>query len=140
MATTFADITPQTVAAYLGRELSSLEAENFSLYLQVAVERLDDLLCIDIAGMEDIPSDLQLLIARCFGLLATEQEAAANFGVASKDVEDFSISYHAEMLETTPMVEFVKQNSTIIEKYGECQAEIRSGKVRPYHGDCFPVL
>ena len=133
-------MTPETVAAYLGRELSSLEVDNFDVYLQVAVERLNDLLCIDIASLSYVSADLQLLISRCFGLLATEQEATANYGVSSKDVEDFSISYSSETLETTPMVAFVKQNSALIEKYGECQAEIRSGKVRPYHGDCFPVL
>lgn len=138
---TMADINQETIEALLGRPLSDVEAANFELYLQVAVERLDDLLCIDLDGMEDIPADLQLLIARCFAVTGQEQEASGNFGVSSKKVEDFSINYHAEaFLETSPMATFVKQNAATIDKYGQCQAEIRSGKVCYPYGDCFRCI
>ena len=138
MATILDDINQELVEGLLGRSLTEVESTNFELYKQVAVERLDNLLCIDLAGMDDIPADLQLLIARCFAVIGQEQEASGNFGVSSKKVEDFSINYHAEaFLETSPMATLVKQNASTIDKYGQCQAKIRSGKVCYPYGDCF---
>lgn len=120
-------ITKDQMAALLGRPLSMLETNNYELYLQIATLRLDDLLCIKIEEMEKIPADLQLLLARCFGVIVLEQQSTANHGINRKQVEDFSISYFEES--SSPMVEFVKQNGSIIDKYGQCQAPIRHGKV-----------
>lgn len=120
-------ISQDQMAALLGRPLSTVEQENYDLYLSIAILRLDDLLCIKIEDMEAIPADLMLLIARCFATILQEQNDAAGHGINRKQVEDFSISYFEDP--DSPMVLFVKQNSATIEKYGQCQAPIRSGKV-----------
>lgn len=129
-------ITKDQMAALLGRPLSSVEDKNYELYLNVTALRLDDLLCTDIANMQNIPADLQLLIARCFATVLQEQETAANHGVNRKQVEDFSISYFEDA--TSPMVEFVRLNAATIDKYGQCQAPMRSGEV--CRGDCFRCI
>lgn len=126
-------ISQDQMAALLGRPLSTVEQENYDLYLSIAILRLDDLLCIKIEDMETIPADLMLLIARCFATILQEQTDAAGHGINRKQVEDFSISYFEDP--DSPMVLFVKQNSATIEKYGQCQAPIRSGKVCCDH--CF---
>lgn len=120
-------ISKEQMAALLGRPLSSLEENNYSLYLSIAILRLDDLLCIKIEDMGELPADLQLLIAHCFATVRQEQEDSSRHGVNKKQVEDFSISYFEDP--ENPMVMFVKQNSATIEKYGQCQAPIRSGEV-----------
>lgn len=121
-------ISQDTMAALLGRPLDSMEVENYALYLQIAVDRIEDLLCIEVASFEELPADLELLIARCFATIRPEQRAISNYGISSKKVEDFQINYHTELtLQTSPMETFVKQNASIIDKYGQCQAEIRSG-------------
>lgn len=129
-------ISQETMAALLGRSLSTIEVNNYLLYLDIAILRLNDLLCIQIEGMENIPADLQLLLARCFTTVTMEQEATSNHGINRKQVEDFSISYFEDA--SSPMVDFVKQNGPTIDKYGQCQARIRSGKV--INGDCFRCI
>lgn len=119
-------ISQEEVVALLGRPLSTLETANFSLYMQIAVLRLDDLLCIKLEDMADIPVDLKLLIARCFATIVMEQKASANHGISSKKVEDFSINYDGDT--DSPMVAFVSQNAATIDKYGKCQGSLRSGK------------
>lgn len=118
-------ITQQEMSALLGRPLSNVETDNFELYLEIAILRLDDLLCLKLEDMDDLPADLKLLIARCFATIVSEQEATASHGVTNKKVEDFSISFDASA--DSPMVAFVAQNSATIDKYGECQGPIRSG-------------
>ncbi len=129
-------ISQDQMAALLGRPLSAIEKDNYNLYLNIAILRLDDLLCIKLEEMEDIPADLQLLIARCFATVLQEQGASANYGINKKQVEDFSISYKEDA--ASPMVEFVRLNGATIEKYGQCQAPIRSGVV--CHGDCLRCI
>ena len=129
-------ISQDQMAALLGRPLTTVETANYNLYLQIALLRLDDLLCIKIEEMVDIPADLQLLIARCFATIIQEQKMAADHGINKKQVEDFSISYESDP--SSPMVLFVDQNSATIDKYGACQGSIRSGKV--ICGDCFRCL
>lgn len=129
-------ISQEQMAALLGRPLATAETENYDLYLQIALLRLNDLLCIKIEEMASIPADLQLLIARCFATITQEQSMAANHGINKKQVEDFSISYEADP--SSPMVLFVDQNSATIEKYGACQGSIRSGKV--ICDDCFRCI
>ncbi len=120
-------ISQDEMAALLGRPLAEIETTNYALYLQIAILRLDDLLCIKLEDMEEIPVDLKLLIARCFATILEEQKASASRGITNKKVEDFSISFDADP--DSPMVAFVTQNAATIDKYGQCQGPIRSGKV-----------
>ena len=120
-------ISKETMAALLGRSLSTLEDTNYSLYLNLAILRLDDLLCQKVEEMTTIPEDLQLLLARMFGCTVKEQSASSDSGVASKKVEDFSITYKDES--ESPMDSLLKLNVNLIAKYSACQAEIRSGEV-----------
>lgn len=123
-------ITQELMESLLGRPLKEQEVNNFGLYLNIAIERLNDLLCMKIEDLKDLPVDLQLLIARCFATIYQEQEATLSLGVNKKQVEDFSISYESNA--DSPMVAFAKQNEATINKYSECQIGIRNGKVR--HG------
>lgn len=123
-------ISQEDMAALLGRPLSDVEKQNYSLYLQIAILRLDDLLCIKLEDMTDIPADLQLLIARCFATVIAEQAETASHGITNKKVEDFSISFDVDA--KSPMVAFVAQNTATIDKYGQCQGPIRTG------GACLP--
>ena len=118
-------ITQEQIEALLGRSLTKTEKDNFGLYLRIAVERLEDLLCLTLTY--PLVEGLQLLLARCFATIGQEQNLMANLGVSSKKVEDFSISYDGSSDE--PMEAFVKANSNAIETYSECQAKIRQGKV-----------
>lgn len=120
-------ITQDEMSALLGRPLSSSELDNYQLYLQIAILRIEDLLCIKLGDYREIPADLKLLLARCFSTISLENTAVSNHGINKKQVEDFSISYIEAP--DSPMVEFVKLNAPTIQKYGECQAPIRSGKV-----------
>lgn len=126
-------ITASETAALLGRSLTVVETDNFDLYLKIATLRLEDLLCITLVA--PLAEDLQLLLARCFGVIASEQNAAANIGVDTKRVEDFSVSFNADA--DTPMAAFVSQNNSTIAKYSECQARVRTGET---HGDCLYII
>ena len=119
-------ISKETMAALLGRSLSSLEDTNYSLYLNIAFLRLDDLLCQTVEELETIPEDLQLLIARMFDCIVKEQSASNDSGVASKKVEDFSITF--KDVAESPLDSLLKLNINLIAKYSKCQAEIRSGR------------
>lgn len=126
-------IIPQDeMSKLLGRSLSTTETENYELYLKIAKERVEDLLCTTITlPIEGI--DLRLLVARCFGVIAIEQSSDGE-NIKEKRVEDFSISYDTSSQET-PMSKFVKLNASIIAKYSQCQGKIKSG--RRLYGDCF---
>lgn len=126
-------ISQEEMTGLLGRPLQSVEIQNYDLYLQIAVLKLEDLLCIKLSNVQPIPADLKLVIARCFALNVEEQNEVGHHGINRKQVEDFSISYETDA--DSPMVNFVKLNSTTLDKYSQCQGEIRSGKVRC--GDCF---
>lgn len=117
--------------AFLGRPLSTTESDNIELYLELAVERVKDILCFT-SLPKPLDAELKLLIARCFDVITQEQKTAGNQGITNKKVEDFSISY--DLNSDSPMVFFLKQNRAIILKYSECQAKIRTGDVR--HGNC----
>lgn len=130
-------ISQETMAGLLGRPLTPVEVENYNLYLNLAIARLDDLLCTSIETMETLPVDLELLVGRCFATITLEQRSTSNFGISSKKVEDFQINYHAEaFVENSPMELFVKQNSDLLNKYSECQASMRAGDTY----DCFRCL
>lgn len=127
-------LTKQQAGALLGRSLTTVESANFDLYLKIAVSRLEDLLCTTLTSPLD--PVLQLLLARCFGAISLEQDANVNTNVTSKKVEDFSVSYGDK--DGSPMEAFVKQNANELERYSECQANIRQGKV--CHDDSIRVV
>lgn len=127
-------LTKQQIAALLGRSLSTVENTNFDTYLKIAIARLEDLLCTTLTSPLD--PVMQLLLARCFGVISTEQAQAANVGITSKKVEDFSVTYGDK--DGAPMEAFVKQNANELERFSECQAKIRQGKV--CHDDSFRLL
>ena len=128
-------ISKENMAKLLGRSLSMTEDSNYELYLDIAVQRLKDLLCLSELP-ETLPVDLQLLIARCFGVISTEQVSDGE-NIREKRVEDFSISYDTNS-QDTPMSKFVRLNASIIAKYTECQGKIKSGELR--YGYCFHCL
>lgn len=123
-------ILPEDMAALFGRPLANVEQQNYSMYLEIAILRLDDLLCLKLENMDDLPIDLKLLIARCFATIVQEQKSSASHGISSKKVEDFSLAFDVDA--DSPMVAFVDQNAATIDKYGMCQGPIRTG------GACIP--
>lgn len=128
-------ISQDKMAKLLGRSLSTTETENYELYLDLAVARIKDLLCVTSLPSE-LPIDLELLVARCFGVMSVEQVSDGE-NVSNKKVEDFSISYDTNSKET-PMSKFVRQNVSIIAKYSECQGKIQSGDLR--YGNCIHCI
>lgn len=132
-------ITKTTMEALLGRSLTTIEDDNYATYLELATVRILDLLCL-----EELPTplqiDLQLLLARCFAIISTEQ-ALENNGykeVESKKVEDFSVTYSKDGLEEAPMSKFVRVNMATIAKYSKCQSKILHGRI--CYGDRFRFI
>lgn len=128
-------ISQDKMAKLLGRSLSTTETENYELYLDLAIARIKDLLCVTSLPSE-LPIDLELLVARCFGVMSVEQVSDGE-NVSNKKVEDFSISYDTNSKDT-PMSKFVRQNVSIIAKYSECQGKIQSGDLR--YGNCIHCI
>lgn len=123
-------LTKQQIEALLGRSLSEVENTNFTTYLNIAQARLEDLLCTTLTN--PLEPAMQLLLARCFGVITLEQQATADTNVTSKKVEDFSVTYGDK--DGSPMEAFVRQNANELEHYSECQARVRQGKVCNYDG------
>ncbi len=135
-------LTESEIEALLGRSLTSVESNNFDIYLDIAESRVEDLICIKLEalleelGASELPNDLELVIARFFGNISVENNT--ELGVQSKKVEDFSISY-----DTTKTTEdaIIAQNRTTLAKYSHCGA-IEHGRTlnqdpRYYHDDGF---
>lgn len=127
-------LTKQEIEALLGRTLSTVENTNFTTYLNIAQARLEDILCTTLTY--PLAPTLQLLLARCFGVITLEQQATADTNITSKKVEDFSVTYGDK--DGSPMEAFVKQNANELEQFSECQAPIRQGKV--CHDDSVRLL
>lgn len=123
-------ISQEDMAKLLGRSLSTTEINAYDLYLEIAVKRLEDLLCLTLPkALKEV--DLKLLLARCFATISVENSLdGAN--VSSKKVEDFQINYDTSSTDT-PMAKFYRNNASVIAKYSECQGRIRNGVV---HGHC----
>lgn len=192
-------MTKEKVSKLLGRSLTSAESGNFDLYLGIAYQRLEDLLCINLCiksdkvsyplregfrslyvdplrritsvsingnvqtgftlmqgdnlysewydtvvleskmgkGVAEIeadwgfgkcePYDLQLLTARAFALVSSENSVDTN--VKTKKIEDFSVTYGDE----TAYDSFLRANAPIISKYGKCNLNsVRHGRVRSF--------
>ena len=119
-------ISKEDMAKLLGRSLTDVEDKNYNLYLGITVERLQDLLCLTEIP-EPLPLDLQLLIARLFGIIVVEQRANLD-NIQSKKVEDFSVTYDNNSTET-PMSKFININQVAIAKYSQCQGTILHGRI-----------
>lgn len=140
-------ISKSTMEALLGRSLTTVEDNNYTTYLNLAVARILDLLCL-----EELPDplqiDLQLLIARCFDLLGQEQAYEKNGykEISSKKVEDFSVTYGSNYRrdsyepEETLMSKFIRVNMATIAKYSQCssQSQILHGEL--CYGDSFRFI
>lgn len=122
-------INQYEVEALLGRSLSRNEESNYDLYIEIAITKLEDLMCRDLESiindlsLDEIPADLKLVLARFFGSLSLEN--AQEIGVETKRVEDFSISYNENANKVFSQV--VQQNYGTIAKYSKCM-NIRSGR------------
>ncbi len=119
-------ISKEQMAKLLGRSLSSVEDSNYELYVDLTVERLQDLLCLTEFPVP-LPLDLQLLIARLFGIIGDEQKASME-NITSKKVEDFSVTYDNNSKET-PMSKFININQATIAKYSQCQGKVLHGRI-----------
>lgn len=121
-------ISKNDMEALLGRPLYALESKNYKLYLDIATQRLVDVLCLP-----EAPTDLtdnvlmKSLLAQLFGMKMAEIEYSKRNGIESKQVEDFRVTYDGEA--ETPMEEFVRVNASDIAKLSQCYGKIRSGKV-----------
>lgn len=124
-------ISKEDMAKLLGRSLSTAETNAYQTYLDIAVIRIKDLLCLEELP-QTLPLDFQLLLARGFATIGAENSTETG-NVSSKKVEDFSINYDTNSKET-PMSSFVRENSATIAKYSACKSTIRSGE--RIYGDC----
>lgn len=121
-------LTTSECEAFIGRELTTREVQNFDLFLSVAEPRLDNLLNREIAEITD-RNDLvliKLLIARMVAVLSDEQAEAQSRGIVAKSVEDFKIEYDKNA--NTPLTEYVRQNEDLLKKYTACTGEMRAGR------------
>ena len=119
-------LTIKETEALLGRSLSSIETENYELYMELAESRLLDVLCRSTYPTE-VDNELKLIIAQMFSVIVLEQSAITDSGTTSKKVEDFSITYGSNP--ETPEVAFERTYARIIAKYSECGFKFRSGRV-----------
>ena len=135
-------IDENQTALLLGRSLTTTEADSFDVWEDIAESQLSDLLCVkdlsallEILGLEALPNDLALVLARMTVGIGTENEIP--LGVSSKKVEDFQINY-----DTATRNDFFANlatvNSQTLAKYSQCS--IRYGRTlreeaRYYHHD-----
>lgn len=129
----------------LGRSLTATETKSFDMWEQIAEARLSNLLCVnnlaelvEKLGVETLPVELKLVLARFFGAIAYEN--GVEIGVTSKKVEDFSINYDNDELKNV-FANVVTANGDILRKYSQCFG-IRSGRTlkeeaKYYHHDRF---
>lgn len=137
-------ITQEEIAQLLGRSLTASEVSSFDVWESIAEQRLSDLLCIECLevllakmGKINLPTDLQLVLARFFGGISLENDV--EYGVSSKKVEDFSITYKDN--HDNVFGNIVTANGATILKYSQCRG-LRSGRTlkeeaKYYHHDRF---
>ncbi len=135
-------IDENQTALLLGRSLTTTEADSFDVWESIAESQLADLLCVqslakllEILGLDNLPTDLQLVLARMTVSIGTENEIP--LGVSSKKVEDFQINYDTATRNNF-LVSLAKVNSATLAKYSQCK--IRYGRTlreeaRYYHND-----
>lgn len=123
-------LSTEEVEELLGRSLTSVETKYFADYLSLAQIRLEDIICISLDGLmselnvDELPIDLALVLARFFGILGKEN--GQDYGVSSKKVEDFSVSFNSDQ---DIFGELIQANATTLAKYSHCGSQIRHGKV-----------
>ena len=103
-------LTTSECEAFIGRELTEREAQNFDLFREVAEGRLNNLLGRNVSEI-DVPEDLtliRLLLARMIAVISDEQAEAQARGIVAKSVEDFKIEYDKNA--NTPLTEYVRKN------------------------------
>lgn len=121
-------LTTSECEAFIGRELTEREAQNFDLFREVAEGRLNNLLGRNVSEI-DVPEDLtliRLLLARMIAVISDEQAEAQVRGIVAKSVEDFKIEYDKNA--NTPLTEYVRQNEDLLKKYTACTGEMRAGR------------
>lgn len=117
------------IAALLGRPLTPAESAAFDDYLEIASTRVSDLICITLTDLlaelqaETLPSDLALVVARFFGAISQENQMQP--AVASKKVEDFSITYNTD---ADIFAAVIDQNMPTLAKYSHCGCTMRHGR------------
>lgn len=126
-------ILPQdTCAALLGRSLTTLETENYGLYLSIATERLEDILCVTLTL--PLTATMQLLLARLVDVSSAEMSEnitdAKSYGLASKKVENFSLTYgNSRNAETeSPLEGFIHKNRDLLIKLCKCAGSVIQGE------------
>lgn len=127
-------LTNEQVATLLGRPLSEAEMTSFDQWEAVAESRLNALLCTTLTELSDVEA---LLLARLFAVVSDEAERAkteaANYGIESKKIEDYSVNFSLDSASVSPAyASFVKTNADLISTASKC-AKIRIGKVRPLY-------
>jgi hypothetical protein len=76
-------------------------------------------------GFNKMPADLQLILARCFALVSTEQSNGGG-KVLEKQVEDYRVKYSG----ASDTENFISTNEATINKYSLCGVgEISNGRV-----------
>ena len=137
-------ITQEEIAQLLGRSLTASEVSSFDVWESIAEQRLSDFLCIACLevllakmGKINLPTDLQLVLARFFGGISLENDV--EYGVSGKKVEDFSITYKDN--HDNVFGNIVTANGATILKYSQCKG-LRSGRTlkeeaKYYHHDRF---
>lgn len=135
-------IDENQTALLLGRSLTTAEANSFDVWESIAESQLADLLCVqdlekllEILGLDNLPTDLQLVLARMTVAIGTENEIP--LGVSSKKVEDFQINYDTATRNDF-FASLAKVNGQTLAKYSQCG--IRYGRTlkeeaRYYHND-----
>lgn len=124
-------LTQTDVETLLLRSLSTAESTAFETFENIAEQTVADALCAENltawlteSGLSTYPDDLKLLIARLFN--AEIQDGKKEFGVSSKSVEDFSISYDNGSAGAVSGV--LAQGSAILQKYSLCGG-MRHGRI-----------
>lgn len=125
-------LTKEETATYLGRPLTSAENDYFEAWMELAQTRLLGVLCLS-EYPEEVPSGLKLLIAQMFGVVVKDLKAIQDSDVASKKVEDFSVSYGSNP--DSPEVVFEKTFAREIAEFSKCGRGVKSGR-RLRSGDC----
>lgn len=136
-------VTQPEVATLLGRSLTTSEVSAFTSYEAIAESRLADLLCVDslaslltALNLTELPIELKLVLARFIAGITAEN--GVEYGVTSKKVEDFSITYD-DSERTNIFGKIVTANGATILKYSQCEG-LRSGRTlkeeaKYYHYD-----
>lgn len=120
-------IDDEEVTEFTTKQNDNLNGTWYNI-IEFDTKRTGEKIVVDAAwGFNQLPVDLQLLLARLFAQGSVEQTSDSQ--VKSKSIEDFSITFK----DNATYDEFVLGNASIIDKYSQCnQSGIRHGAVRSY--------